>query len=636
MEKFYVTTPIYYVNGKPHLGHAYTTIAADAVARYQKLLGKETFYLTGTDEHGGKIEKEAKARNMPPKQLADSMVVHFYNLWKQLDIEYDFFIRTTMDFHEKAVAEIFEKLKEKGFIYKGEYTGWYCYHCESYLPEDAPEENGAKICPDCGRKSEKISEESYFFRLSAFQDKLLKFYEENPTFVEPEGRMNEVIGFVKKGLKDLSITRTTVKWGIPVPSDPKHVIYVWFDALFNYITGIGYGWDEEKFKKYWPADLHLIGKDILRFHAIFWPAFLMAAGLPLPKKIIAHGWWLVNKAKMSKSKGNVLDPAILIPTFGSDAVRYFVLREIPLGPDGNFSHEGFLERYNADLANELGNLASRILTMAQKYFSGALPPAGEEKPEDRRMKEEWDRLKPQIQNAYDNFNFSRGLALLWDYMRAVNKYLVETEPWRTAEQDRARTSRILLTALRALYVITPFIYPVMPKTGQKLWKLLGLESSIKTLQLKDVTWESYTEEVKTFPPEKLFPRVKKEEFFKEELTTVQKQRKEKEEKMITIEEFFKMDLRVGEIVEVEKVAGADKLYKLIVDLGGEKRQLVAGIAQYYTPEELKGRKIVVVANLKPATIRGVESQGMLLAADVNGRPYIVEVPKEVPNGSKVR
>jgi len=619
--KFYLTTPIYYVNGRPHLGHAYTTVIGDVIARYKKLKGYDVFYLTGTDEHGGKIEKAAKSMGKTPKQLADEMVVHFRDLWKELNIEYDFFIRTTMDFHEKKVAEIFEKLKEKGYVYKGSYSGWYCYNCESFVPEDAEEENGVRICPDCGGKTEFITEENYFFRLSSFQKPLLDFYRKNPDFVQPATMMNKVVSFVESGLKDLSITRTTIGWGIKVPSDPAHVIYVWFDALFNYVTGL-----RDKFDKYWPADLHILGKDIIIFHAVYWPAFLMAAGYELPKKILAHGWWLVNKKKMSKHIGNVLDPKILIDAFGEDAVRYFLMRETPIGQDGNFSHESFLERYNADLANELGNILSRTTTMALKYFDGVLPSPGPKQPSDQNMEDSWKELSNQIEELYDSYQFSRALSLLWDYLRSINKYLVETEPWRLGQKDSQKTSRILLTALRALFCVSKYIYPVMPRSTEKILEAIGGKGI-------EFDWDAYKEGLKIKEVGKIFPRVDKEEFFKEEI----KMEEKKEEKTyVTIDEFFKMGLKVGKIVEVKEAENANKLYILKVDMGDHERQLVAGLRQYYRPEELLGKKIVVVSNLKPAKIRGYESQGMLLAADVDGRPYILQVPDEVPPGTTVR
>ncbi len=617
--KFYLTTPIYYVNGKPHLGHAYTTVIGDVIARFKKIKGYDVFYLTGTDEHGGKIEKAARAQGKSPKDLADEMVPYFKNLWKALNIEYDFFIRTTMDFHEKRVAEIFEELKGKGHIYKGSYSGWYCYNCEAYIPDDAEEVDGVKICPDCGGKGEYITEENYFFRLSAFRKPLLDFYSKNPDFVKPRTMMNKVVSFVEAGLRDLSITRTTVKWGIKVPSDPKHVIYVWFDALFNYVTGL-----RDEFDKWWPADLHIIGKDIIIFHAVYWPAFLMALGYELPRTVLSHGWWLVDRRKMSKHLGNVLDPNILIKTFGADAVRYFLLRETPIGQDGNFSHEGFLERYNADLANELGNIVSRTTNMAVKYFQGNLPAPGPETEAERKMEEAWRKIEGEIDRSYENYEFSKGLSLLWNYLRSINKYLVETEPWRSGTANPARTSRILLTSFRALHAALKFIIPVMPEAGQRIKKALSSPD--------DYSWDAYDERRKIQKPELLFPRVDKKEFFKEEMM----EEKKEEKTYITIEDFFKMGLKVGKIVEVTPAPNADKLYLLRVDMGDHERNLVAGLRKYYSPEELLGKKIVVVTNLKPAKIRGHESQGMLLAADVDGKPYLLLVPDEVPPGAMVR
>jgi len=639
---FYITTPIYYVNDVPHIGHAYTTIIADAVSRHKKLAGLEVYFLTGTDEHGQKIEKAAAEKNLSPIELANQVVGRFKQLWQDLLIDYNFFIRTTADFHEKGVQAIFQQLKEKGDIYKGIYRGWYCVSCENFLTEDIPlDEDGLKTCPDCGKKATQVAEECYFFRLSAYQEKLLAFYQQNPHFVRPQSRMNEVVSFVRQGLKDLSITRTTVKWGIPVPNDPAHTIYVWFDALHNYLTGIGYGWNSSLFHKFWPADIHLIGKDILRFHAIFWPAFLMAAGLPLPKIVYSHGWWLKDETKMSKSKGNVLDPRIILEDFGPDPLRYFLLREVPIGLDGNFSHEGLLHRVNSDLANDLGNLVHRTLTMIQNYFQGKMEQPAPENESDRHLREAFNQTKTKAIAFYDELAINRALEEIWSYINQVNKYLADNEPWKMARQAEARPrlARILYQTGCALRGIALLIYPVMPASAEKIWQMLGEKTALSKLTYDQFQFETWLPEEAISPPVPLFPRVRLEDFLKEKASPTPATKKiTKEAKMSTIsfEEFMKMDLRVGEILSVEKVEGTRKLYKIQVSLGEETKQMVSGIAEEYQPQDLIGKKVVVVANLKPAVIRGIESQTMLLAADVNGRAVIPFFVEDVPAGAKVR
>ena len=469
---FYITTPIYYVNDVPHIGHAYTTIIADALARFQKLAGKDVFFMTGTDEHGQKIEKAAAERGLTPKALADSVVGRAQDLWKALDISHDFFIRTTMDFHEKGVQKLFQALLDKGDIYKGEYKGWYCVSDENFLADEVPvEADGAKVCPDCGKKASVVSEETYFFRLSAYQEPLLALYAEHPEFVRPQSRLNEITSFVRGGLKDLSITRTTVKWGVPVPGDPKHTIYVWFDALHNYVTGIGYDWNPELFKKFWPADIHLVGKDILRFHAVYWPAFLMAAGFPLPRTVYGHGWWLKDDTKMSKSRGNVFDPQAILKVFGPDPLRYFLLREIPLGQDGNFSHEGFIHRVNSDLANDLGNLVQRTLTMIRNYFDGGITDPAEETDADLKVRTGFGDLKARVFDLYDTCALNKALEEIWTYVGLVNKYLADNQPWIMAKDParRRRLARVLLQAAAAIRGISYLVFPVMPGSAEKIW-----------------------------------------------------------------------------------------------------------------------------------------------------------------------
>ncbi len=638
-ETFYITTPIYYVNDVPHIGHAYTTIIADALSRHKKMDGSEVFFLTGTDEHGQKIEKAATERDLQPIELADRVVGRFKNLWKALNIEYDFFIRTTEIIHEKGVQKIFQKLKEKGDIYKSLYHGWYCVSCESFLTEDVSlQKDRMKTCPDCGKKANQVSEECYFFRLSSYQEKLLDHYRTHPNFVRPQSRMNEVFSFVEQGLKDLSITRTTVKWGIPVPGDPEHTIYVWFDALHNYLTGIGYDWKESLFKKFWPADIHLIGKDILRFHAIFWPAFLMAAGFPLPKTVFGHGWWLKDETKMSKSRGNVLDPQVILDAFGPDPLRYFLLREIPIGLDGNFSHEGFLHRVNSDLANDLGNLAQRILTMIDGYFGGILKNPAPETENDQELRLTFTSLKEKVIALYNDYSLNRALEEIWSYINTVNKYLAENEPWKMAkeEKNRGRLVRILCQTAAALRGISGLIYPVMPESAAKIWSSLGETKSIKETGYKGLNLENYKTGLKIQKSEPLFPRVQLEDFIGESSPKLTKQAKEEQMDYLSFEEFKKMDLRVGEILQAEKVEGTKKLLKIQVSLGDETRQMVSGIAEEYSPEELIGKKVVVIANLKPARIRGIESQTMLLAADIGGRAIVPFFIEDVPAGAKVR
>jgi methionyl-tRNA synthetase len=641
---FYITTPIYYVNDIPHIGHAYTTIIADAVSRFQKLSGKDVFFLTGTDEHGQKIEKSAREKGIKPIQLADRVVGRFKDLWKELNIDYDYFIRTTQDEHEKGVQKLFKKLMDKEDIYKGQYQGYYCVSDENFLSEDVPlEEGGYKICPDCGKKAHAVSEECYFFKLSAYQEKLLDFYKRNPAFVRPQSRMNEITSFVGQGLKDLSITRTTVKWGIPVPDDPQHTVYVWFDALHNYLTGIGYGWNEKKYRRYWPADIHLIGKDILRFHAVFWPAFLMAGDFELPETIFGHGWWLKDKTKMSKSKGNVLDPHIILKGFGTDPLRYFLLREIPIGLDGNFSHEGFIHRVNSDLANDLGNLVQRTLTMIQKYFRGRFVAPGKETEADKDIEREFETCKKQIIFHYGDMAINRALEDIWSYINLTNKYLAAQEPWTLAKDpgSRPRLSRILFQAAAALRGISYFLYPVMPSSAEKIWDLLGEQKSPRDEKLPELKFENFNSGRTLKKPKPLFPRVNLKDFLQEEELPLdslsEKTKKEESMSQISFNEFKKMDLRVAEITSAERVEGTDKLLKIQLNLGEENRQVVAGVAQTYSSEDLVGKKIVVIINLEPAVIRGVESQGMLLAGiKKDGTAVIPFFSEDIPAGSKVQ
>jgi len=639
-ETFYISTPIYYVNDIPHVGHAYTTIIADALARFNRLRGKDVFFLTGTDEHGQKIEKAAAEKGITPLALANAVVDRIRDLWKALHISNDFFIRTIEPFHEKGVQKIFLLLKEKGDIYKGTYQGWYCVSDENFLAEDVPlQPEGDKVCPDCGKRATLVSEECYFFRLSAYQEPLLKHYADHPGFVRPPGRMNEVVSFVRQGLKDLSITRTTVKWGIPVPDDPKHTIYVWFDALHNYLTGAGFDWDMKRFERFWPADIHLIGKDILRFHAIFWPAFLMAAGFPLPRTVYGHGWWLKDEAKMSKSKGNVLDPHVILKTFGPDPLRYFLLREIPIGVDGNFSHEGFLHRVNSDLANDLGNLVHRTLTMILSYQKGVVEPGGEENEDDRAIGESFERLKERVAGLFEDYALNRALEEIWEYINAANKYLADNEPWKLAQDEtkKKRLARILYQTAAAIRGISYLIYPVMPESAQKIWERLGETKSLAEERYADCHFENMKTGVKIQRALPLFPRVALKDFLQEEATAPATPKKENKMDIISFDEFKRMDLRVGEILSAERVPGTDKLLKIEINLGTEKRTMVAGVADTYAPEEMVGKKLVVIVNLKPAVIRGIESQAMLLAAETgDGKAIIPFFDRDIPAGSKVK
>lgn len=660
---FYVTTPIYYVNDVPHIGHAYTTVIADALARFQKLAGKDVFFLTGTDEHGQKIEKAAAEKGMTPKALADSVVGRAQDLWKALDIEYDLFIRTTMDLHEKGVQKLFKMLLDKGDIYKGEYKGWYCVSDENFLPDDVPlEAEGCKTCPDCGKKASVVSEETYFFRLSAYQDRLLELYEKHPEFVRPQSRLNEVASFVRGGLKDLSITRTTVKWGVPVPGDPKHTIYVWFDALHNYVTGIGYDWNMDRYEKFWPADVHLVGKDILRFHAVYWPAFLMASGLPLPRTVYGHGWWLKDDTKMSKSKGNVLDPHVLLKVFGPDPLRYFLLREIPLGQDGNFSHEAFLHRVNSDLANDFGNLVQRTLTMIGNYFGGEITAPDAETAEDARVRTDFDELKGRVFDHYGACALNRALEEIWAYIGRVNKYLAENEPWIMAKDAsrRPRLARILLQAAAAIRGASYLAFPVMPRSVERVWTFLNEPKKPAEVRWDALDFGGFGPGRKVGTPKALFPRVALKDFLEEapigdQVTPVIKKAPMAEKAaaasapagndkegviamdQISYDEFRKMDLRVAQITEAERVPGATKILKLKIDIGAEQRQLVAGIAETYAPEDLVGKKLIVIVNLKPAVIRGIESQAMLLAAiTADNKAVVPFFDREIPPGAVVK
>jgi methionyl-tRNA synthetase len=659
-KKFYITTPIYYVNARPHIGHAYTTIACDTVARRQRMMGYETFFLTGTDEHGQKIERAAQAAGKTPQQFADEVSAQFRALWDRMGITYDDYIRTTEERHKKRFTELFKRIRENGYIYKGSYSGQYCVFDEMYV-----EVGPGEPCPECGRVTETIQEENYFFKLSAFQDRLLKLYAERPDFIRPETRRNEVISFVSGGLRDLSITRSTLSWGIPVPDDPKHVVYVWFDALANYITAIGYGSShqgaQDAFKKYWPADLHMIGKEIVRFHCAYWPAFLMAAELPVPQHLFAHGWLLFEENKMSKSRGNIVRTETILDVLGADALRYFLLREIVFGQDGSFSFDALVQRYNADLANGLGNLASRTLTMINRYFKGEIPYPSHNaahKQADDAIAETARRVIAEFNTQFEQYQFSKALEAAWSLVAAVDKYIVENEPWalgeKQDEESRARLATVLYTSAEALRIVTALAHPVIPEATIKIWTQLGL-GDIRKFALPELKWGQLTLGTKLGEISPVFPRADKsaiermQQMEEQGRTPTAVETKPAEKKAaeapkaaapdgkIGIEDFAKVELRVAQVKVAEKVPNADKLLRLEVDLGTEVRQIVAGIAESYAPESLIGRKVVIVANLAPRKLRGLESNGMIVAASPEGgKAVLAGFLEDVPVGTRLK
>ncbi|RED61683.1 methionine--tRNA ligase [Cohnella lupini] len=678
-KSFYITTPIYYPSDKLHIGHAYTTVAGDAMARYKRLRGYNVRYLTGTDEHGQKIERKAQEAGKTPQQFVDDIVVGIKELWKKLEITNDDFIRTTEPRHTKVVQAIFSKLLEQGDIYKGEYEGWYSisdetYYTETQLTDIVRNEKGEVIggkSPDSGHPVELVKEESYFFRMSKYADRLLAYYDEHPDFIQPESRKTEMINnFIKPGLEDLAVSRTTFNWGVPVPGDPKHVIYVWIDALSNYITALGYGTDsDELFRQYWPASVHLMSKEIVRFHTIYWPIMMMALGLPLPEKVFAHGWLLMKDGKMSKSKGNVVDPLKLIEHFGLDAVRYYLLREVPFGADGAFTPEGFVERINYDLANDLGNLLNRTVAMIDKYFDGVLPPFQMGLTEfDADLEQMALSTVDKVETAIENMEFSVALSAIWALVGRTNKYIDETKPWALAkeESNREALASVMGHLAESLRIVSVLIQPFLTHTPGRIWSQLGVAEGELT------GWDSLNEfgnmlaGSKVSKGDPIFPRLELAEEVAwiagamsggtlaapeqsapaadaaatsgnaNDVSNSSSDLSPDQAPEISIDEFMKVELRVAQVIACEPIPKADKLLKLQLDLGFEVRQVVSGIAKFYKPEELVGRKVICVTNLKPVKLRGEMSQGMVLAASQGDQLTLATVPEGMPNGAIVK
>lgn len=644
---FYITTPIYYPSAKAHIGHGLTTVMADAMTRFKKMQGYETRFLTGMDEHGQKVEKAALAAGKTPQQHVDDMAEMWSSLWKKLMVENDDFIRTTEHRHTEVAQALFKKIYDKGDIYLSKYQGWYCVSCETFFTERQVGE--AHLCPDCGKMVETVEEESYFFRMSKYQDRLLEYIEAHPDFIQPVSRRNEMINFIKGGLEDLSVSRTTFGWGIPVPINSKHVIYVWFDALINYISALGYGTTQDAlYQKFWPADIHLMAKDIIRFHTVIWPIILMAADIPLPKQIFGHGWVLLDTGKMSKSKGNVVDPVVLIEKYGTAAVRYFLLRDIPSGQDGYYSEAALVQRINIDLANDYGNLVSRTVAMVEKYFGGVVPSCGALTTLEEELRAIAKTAAEEAACCMEKLDFPNALSAVFKLIGRANKYIDETAPWTLAKDpaEKERLGTVMYHLMESVRIATLLISPAMPDIPAKVWAQTGHQAAENCLW-EHAAWGGTKAGQPVKKGESLFPRIE----WKEEAETPAPQpvavpAAEKEpaakaepaetQALIDYEDFAKLDLRVARVLSCEKVEKADKLLKLEVQVGEERRTIVAGVAKYYTPEQMVGRKIVIVANLKPAKLRGIESQGMLLAASGDDMLEVITLQSEVPAGGKVK
>jgi methionyl-tRNA synthetase len=658
-ETYYITTPIYYVNAAPHYGHLYATLVCDTVKRIHQQRGRETYFLTGTDEHSQKIERAAAEAGKPTQQFVDELAAEFKRTFDHWGIGYDQFIRTTSDYHKTGVQELWRRCDEAGYLYKGEYAGWYCVPDNAFV-DGPPDADPSPTCPECGGPTEWVAEETYFFKLSAFQDRLLELYEKHPEFVQPEARRNEIVTFVAGGLRDLSVSRVTTSWGIPVPGDPRHVMYVWFDALSNYITALGFGNDHGDRWGFWPA-VHLVGKDIIRFHTVYWPAFLMAAGIDLPNAVMATGMWLSGGRRMSKRFGNGVDINLLDRHFSHDAVRYFSLAEMTFGQDGDFTYAALINRTNADLANGLGNLSSRTLTMLAKYFENVVPEAAG----DSGVRSAVERAVEICNREFEAFGFRQGIEAVREAMSAVDGYITASKPWDLArdESRRSELAEVLYTALESLRVFTVLLAPVLPDSTPEIWRQLGLEGAPSTVDPRTVAWGQLPAGTRIGEVKPVFPRLDREKLLaqiEEEVRQDMETENAKEAPAptaqhetqaqpadapteeptyITIDDFAKVDMRVGTVLEASRIEGADKLLKLRIDVGeAEPRQILAGIAQYYEPESLVGRKVAVVANLKPRKMRGLESQGMVVAASVGdeGRPVIATFAEDVPNGARLR